>query len=150
MSQTDKLVSLTGLSRVLNSIKKLFNTKQDKKNVITHTVGAVDSYSVLLNANEYNIIASSYISKPTIEIDINTNVDSSILNEYIVEFTTPFSIKYMPTIVLPSSIKWANGNIPVFEINTTYQISIINNLGIVAAFKVNTTSASEGGDESTE
>ena len=30
MSNTDKFVSLTGLSRVLNSIKQMFNTKQDK------------------------------------------------------------------------------------------------------------------------
>ena len=58
--------------------------------------------------------------------------NSNIINEYFVEFTTSSS---GTTISLPSTIKWANGETPTFEANTTYQISIVNNLGVVITFK---------------
>jgi hypothetical protein len=35
---------------------------------------------------------------------------------------------------LPSSIKWVNGEKPTFDINSTYQISIVNNLGVCIKF----------------
>ena len=58
--------------------------------------------------------------------------NSDIINEYFIEFTTSSS---GTTISLPSTIKWANGETPTFEANTTYQISIVNNLGVVITFK---------------
>lgn len=64
----------------------------------------------------------------TLAAESNTN----IINEYFIEFTTAAT---GTTIALPSSIKWANGEIPVFESDTTYQISIINDLGICVKFK---------------
>jgi hypothetical protein len=64
-----------------------------------------------------------YIGKPE---------DETILNEYLIEFTTSSN---GTTISIPSSIKWANGKTPTFENDSTYQISIVNNLGVCLKFK---------------
>ena len=56
----------------------------------------------------------------------------SILQEYFVEFTTSSS---GTTIMMPNTIKCANGEAPSFEANATYQISIVNNLGVCMKFK---------------
>ena len=39
-----------------------------------------------------------------------------------------------PAIQLPDGILWANGNAPIFEGGKTYQISVINNLGVFTEF----------------
>lgn len=65
-------------------------------------------------------------------IDLNEDVDPTVCNEYFVEFTTRSS---GTTVYLPSSISWVNGEFPVFENGATYQISIVNNLGVVTKFK---------------
>lgn len=88
------------------------------------------STSMALNPNVYYRNTSTSLSRLT--ITLNTATDSTILNEYLVEFTTRSS---GTTITLPSSVKWANGETPTFEASTTYQISIVNNLGIVTKFK---------------
>lgn len=62
-----------------------------------------------------------------------TKADANgILNEYFVEFTTRSS---GTSVSLPSGIKWMNGVTPTFEAGTTYQISIVNNLGTWVKFK---------------
>lgn len=55
-----------------------------------------------------------------------------VVNEYIFQFTSGTTAT---SLTLPNNIKWANGETPVFETNTTYQVSIVNNLGIVQNFK---------------
>ena len=64
-------------------------------------------------------------------INLGPESDTTIMNEYIIEFTTASS---GIVISLPSSIKWANGETPEFEKNSTYQISIVNNLGVYVKF----------------
>lgn len=57
--------------------------------------------------------------------------ESEIVNEYMFEFasgTTP------ATLSLPDSVKWSGGNAPTIEASKTYQISIVNNLAVFAAF----------------
>ena len=52
-------------------------------------------------------------------------------NEYKFEFvsgSTP------ATLSLPDSIKWKDGVTPTIEASKTYQISIVNNLAVYAAF----------------
>ena len=72
-------------------------------------------------------------SSLTITLGTHSNDNSSIamLNEYIIEFTTAST---GTTISLPNNIKWANGQTPTFEDNTTYQISIVNSLGVCIKF----------------
>lgn len=88
------------------------------------------STTMTLSPNIYYRNTNTSLSRLT--ITLGSESDSSILNEYLVEFTTRSS---GTMITLPSSVKWANGETPTFEASTTYQISIVNNLGIVTKFK---------------
>lgn len=88
------------------------------------------STSMTLTPNVYHRNTSTSLASLT--ITLGTATDNTILNEYFVEFTTRSA---GTTVNLPSGIKWFNGETPTFEASTTYQISIINNLGVVAKFK---------------
>lgn len=95
------------------------------KQLITST-----SSTMTLSPNIYYRNTSTSLS--TLTITLGSIANSNIINEYFVEFTTSSS---GTTISLPSTIKWANGEAPTFEASTTYQISIVNNLGVVTKFK---------------
>lgn len=88
------------------------------------------SSSMTLSPNIYYRNTSTSLSTLTITLGGVSN--SNIINEYFVEFTTRSA---GTTVSLPSTIKWANGETPTFEASTTYQISIVNNLGVVTKFK---------------
>ena len=95
------------------------------KQLITST-----SSTMTLSPNIYYRNTSTSLS--TLAITLGSIANNNIINEYFVEFTTSSS---GTTISLPSTIKWANGETPTFEASTTYQISIVNNLGVVTKFK---------------
>ena len=95
------------------------------KQLITST-----SSSMTLSPNIYYRNTSTSLS--TLTITLGSVSNSNIINEYFVEFTTSNA---GATVSLPSSIKWTNGETPSFEAGTTYQISIVNNLGVVTKFK---------------
>lgn len=86
--------------------------------------------SMTLSPNIYYRNTSTSLS--TLTITLGSISNSNIINEYFVEFTTRSS---GTTVSLPSTIKWSNGEIPTFEPGTTYQISIVNNLGTIQKFK---------------
>ena len=88
------------------------------------------SSSMTLSPNIYYRNTSTSLS--TLTITLGSVSNTNIINEYFVEFTTSSS---GTTVSLPSTIKWANGEAPTFEASTTYQISIVNNLGVVTKFK---------------
>jgi hypothetical protein len=88
------------------------------------------SSSMSLSPNVYYRNTSTSLS--TLTITLGSVSNSNIINEYFVEFTTRSA---GTTVSLPSTIKWANGETPTFEASTTYQISIVNNLGVVTKFK---------------
>lgn len=88
------------------------------------------SSSMTLSPNIYYRNTSTSLS--TLTITLGSASNSNIINEYFVEFTTRSS---GTTVSLPSTIKWANGETPTFEASTTYQISIVNNLGTIQKFK---------------
>lgn len=88
------------------------------------------STSMTLTPNVYHRNTSTSLSRLTITLGAAS--DNTILNEYLVEFTTRSA---GTTITLPSNVKWVNGTTPTFEASTTYQISIVNNLGVVTKFK---------------
>ena len=88
------------------------------------------SSSMTLSPNIYYRNTSTSLS--TLTITLGSVSNSNIINEYFVEFTTRSS---GTTVSLPSTIKWMNGTAPTFEPSTTYQISIVNNLGTYIKFK---------------
>lgn len=114
--------------------EKLYNTEfetiQTKLNDLLNSKKIIRSNlsEMELTPNRYYINTDNYLYSLTITLGEIT--DPSIVNEYFVEFTTYNNT----TVSLPASIKWQNGNTPTFEPNTTYQISIINNLGIITRF----------------
>ena len=91
------------------------------------------STAMTLSPNIYYRNTSTSLSTLTITFASETSAlyNSLILNEYFVEFTTSSS---GTTVSLPSSVKWANGETPTFENGKTYQISIVNNLGVCTKF----------------
>lgn len=97
---------------------------------INKQLSASTASSMTLSPNIYYRNTSTSLS--TLTITLGSVSNSNIINEYFVEFTTSSS---GTTVSLPSTIKWANGEVPTFEASTTYQISIVNNLGVVTKFK---------------
>ena len=87
------------------------------------------SSSMSLSPNVYYRNTSTSLS--TLTITLGSVSNSNIINEYLVEFTTRST---GTTVSLPSTVKWANGEAPTFENGCTYQISIVNNLGICTKF----------------
>lgn len=69
----------------------------------------------------------------SIEIYFEEPTNNDIMNEYFVEFTTTNGIT--PTISFPLAVKWVDGIQPEWLDGYTYQVSIINNLGVVTKFK---------------
>lgn len=92
---------------------------------------------ITLNSNKAHLLPNKYYRVNTqgyssLTITLEPETDITKLNEYLVEFNTSSS---GTTISLPDTIKWANGEIPSFVPDMTYQISIVNNLGIATGFK---------------
>lgn len=57
--------------------------------------------------------------------------ESGIENEYKFEFVSGTTAT---TLSLPETVKWSGGNAPTIEASKTYQVSIVNNLAVFAAF----------------
>lgn len=67
----------------------------------------------------------------SLTLTLATPSDATIVNEYMIEFTSGSTAT---TLSLPSSVEWAEscGSLSV-EANKTYQISIVNNIGLWAS-----------------
>lgn len=66
----------------------------------------------------------------SLKVTFNYGTGTKILNNYMFEVTFDGG----STLTLPDGIKWANGVPPTCEPLFTYQISIINNLGVFTCF----------------
>ena len=95
----------------------------------TKSLVTFEGTSITLQPNVYYRQSKSGTQ---LTIYLGSEVNTNILNEYLIEFSTAIN---GTTVSLPSSIKWANGETPTFEKDTTYQISIVNNLGVCMKFK---------------
>ena len=88
--------------------------------IVNHTAS-----SVTISPGVYNLWGTIQ----SLSLGLAVPEDDTVLNEYMIEFTSGST---PTTLSLPSTIKWAEA--PSIEANATYQISIINNLGIIAKF----------------
>lgn len=119
----DSSMSSTSTNPVQNNVIKSYI--DSNCNIPTETTTAS---SKSLTANKY----CKWTNTPTsITITLATPSDTSIVNNYMFEFTASSS---GCTLSVPSTIKWINGTAPSIEAGKTYQISIINNLATVAKF----------------
>ena len=64
----------------------------------------------------------------SLSITLATPTDSSIMNEYLFQFTSGSTATSLST---PSTVVWVSE--PSIEANKTYQVSIVNNIGIIAS-----------------
>lgn len=96
-----------------------------------HVENSTQSNPFVMKPNIYhvwNVVSSLYI---TLDVDGST---IGYGNEYIFEFTCGNTTA--TSLTLPSGIKWANGVAPTnLELNTTYQVSILNGCGTIVGFK---------------
>lgn len=65
----------------------------------------------------------------TLTITLTTPSDTTRVNEYMFEFVSGATAT---TLSLPSEIKWIGGT-PTVSANKTYQVSILNNLGVMVS-----------------
>ena len=143
MSQTDKLISLTGLSRILNVIKEFVNNRISstaKKirhvNATVNSVGGLEIGSITLRPNEYTVIDNVW-DVDELKISVPNKISGSTLsystNDYTYEFTMP-SNKSVKITLSSNVTKWLNGLIPSFKSGRTYVISIVNGLGVISEY----------------
>lgn len=88
----------------------------------------VSGTSVALTANQFTILTTGQTS--TLTVTLNAVEDSSIYNEYMMQFSTGTPV---PTVSFPSSIVWVET--PVIEASRTYQVSIVDNKGIMCGWE---------------
>lgn len=68
----------------------------------------------------------------SLAITFATPSDSNVVNEYMIQFSSPSASA--TTISLPSNVVWAEScGVLSVEVGKTYQISIVNNIGLWAA-----------------
>lgn len=129
-----KYIDLDSLGHFLENIKNKLVTINNQSlwgggniNVGVKPLQSFSSTTLSMTPNIYYKASSSLSS---LTVSLNTPTDTSIVNEYLLEFT----VNSGATLNFPSSIKWANGEVPTFETGKTYQISIVNNLAVCAVF----------------
>lgn len=119
-TSTEAVMSQNIVTSELTSIRNNY-----QKNIVT--VSSTES-SKAIEPNKYY----KWGTITSLSITLSTaNLNSSLLNEYMFEFTSGSTAT---TLTLPNSIKWLNGATPKIEANKVYQISIVNNLAIVCSF----------------
>ena len=124
-SKQDKLISGANI-KTINGVSILGdgNVKLGSKQIVTTTAS-----TITLTSNVY--YKKTNVSN-SLTIAFDAESDTTIMNEYFIEFTTAST---GTSVTLPNTVKWIDGVIPTFENNCTYQISVVNNLGICSKFK---------------
>jgi hypothetical protein len=135
----------SGISQLKYSIKTNNTTSIQIRNRINDTwsswtdICENTTSEITINGNNNNGVISLTL-QPNVYYKIlnvtNLTIDftepkNGILNNYMFEVTFGNG----NTITLPNAIKWANGNTPVCKANCSYQISVINNLGVFTEYK---------------
>ena len=112
------------IQKTTNSITWSVSEKIIVMNAYTKYNMDADETTYTLNSNRL------YIWDEVASLDLSFAEEiPDVVNEYTFQFTsgaTPTSI------TLPDTIQWANGE-PSFEANKTYQVSIVNNIGLIVS-----------------
>ena len=95
----------------------------------------MDKYIVETTDDNITLDNNKYYKKTnvssSISITLNVPEDNTVFTSFSIEFTTS---ETGTSVSLPDTIKWLGGEIPTFENNFTYQISICNGLGVCAKY----------------
>lgn len=117
------------LEKLVSNIGKIEATKADKMPIKYYS--SWDG----LKPNIYTTYTIETTRSVTIRLADIT--DSSTYNEYIIEIkctSTPSSVTFNNADNTVATIVWAGGMAPIFEVGTTYLISIANSFGVYSMF----------------
>ena len=124
-SKQDKLISGSNIKTINgDTILGDGNLKVGVKKITTTTASTITL--------QPNVYYKKTNTSSAITITFASESDTTIINEYCIEFTTAST---GTNVILPNTVKWIDGITPTFENNYTYQISVVNNLGICSKFK---------------
>lgn len=98
--------------------------KSDVEHIIPHVVDQTDSVATI-QPNVLNV----WGEVESLDITLAEPTDNTIVNEYMAQFTSGATAT---TLTLPNTIKWMAA--PNIQTNKTYQLSVINNLGVIGEF----------------
>lgn len=95
----------------------------------------LDKYIVETTDDNITLENNKYYKKTNVSsniiINLNMPEDNTVFTSFSIEFTTSSS---GTSVSLPNTIKWLGGELPTFENDFTYQISICNGLGVCAKY----------------
>lgn len=114
----NRTLSANSLDTRITRNENTLEEKADKITVVEQTESIVT-----INPGVLNLWTTSV---STLAITFAGPADTSMVNEYMLRFTTSASGL---SISLPSTIKW--NNTIEWEANTTYEISVIDNFGVM-------------------
>lgn len=98
------------------------DNEQITYDVVNHGTSDTSSYAVTPNVfHVWDVVTS-------LSITLATPTDDTIMNEYLFQFTSGSTATSLST---PSTVIWVSE--PSIEANKTYQVSIVNNIGIIAS-----------------
>lgn len=127
-SKLDLLSSFFNLQKSGKGTKALTDNGQYAEFAKPTKVESGGSGTVTKQLNPNTFYEFGECSSLTITLASET---SGIANEYMFEFVSGTTATVLS---VPESIKWAGGSAPTIEASKTYQVSIVNNLAVYAAF----------------
>ena len=95
--------------------------------VVEMFVGMADT--ITIEPNTYTILKPN-IRTDSIDIILGNISNTDIVNEYAFELRCLEAV----TLTMDAIVQWANSDIPTFQQDKTYVISIVNNLAVYAEF----------------
>lgn len=101
--------------------KEELKGKEDKKVLIDH---GTDDTTYALTPNVFHV----WYDVASLSLTLAEPSDSTVYNEYMFEF---ISGQTATVLTLPDTVKWVST--PSIDPKKTYQVSIVNNIGLIAA-----------------
>lgn len=80
-----------------------------------------------IRANKFYIWKSPFTAGQVLVVTFDDVDNDTIYNEYMIQFSTGATL---PTLSFPAGVKWNLA--PDLDINVTYQVSVVNNIGLIA------------------
>lgn len=117
-TETDPVFTASAAHGITSSDISNWNAKADKISIVSH--GTSDT-TFTLTPNVFHTWGT--VTSLTLTLGTGT----SYLDEYMFQFTSGSTAT---TLSLPNTVSWINGT-PTIETNTTYQVSIVNNIAVI-------------------
>lgn len=125
-TETDPVFSASPAAGITSSDITEWDGKADPTPVTNH--GTSDT-TFALTPNVLHV----WGTVTSLTLTLATPADSTIVNEYMFQFTSGTTAT---TLGLPSTVTWVAA--PSINAGATYQVSIVNNLGVIAEFSETT------------